>query len=119
MERLQEYGCWAEMADSTYVVLLFGLAALEEDVERLKEAISGIAASIPVHHGKQGAGSYSLIDHVSRISEPVLISRRPINKSLVEMINLSEAIGRNAAEAVIPYPPEFQSYTPEKSFPHK
>ncbi len=105
LERLQEYGCWAEMADSTYVVLLFGLAALEEDTERLKEALSGIAASIPAHHGKQEAAPIPLSGHVSRISEPVLISRRPLNKSLVEMINLSEAIGRKAAEAVIPYPP--------------
>lgn len=105
LERLQNHGCWAEMADSRYVVLLFGLAVLEEDIERLKEAFSDIEMGIPADQIKQGAASIQLTDNVSQISEPVIISGRPLDKSLVEMISLSEAIGRKAAEAVIPYPP--------------
>ncbi|MFC5648867.1 aminotransferase class I/II-fold pyridoxal phosphate-dependent enzyme [Paenibacillus solisilvae] len=105
LERLQEYGCWAEMADSKTIVLIFGLAALEEDVERLKEALSAIALCIPLEKRKQLGAAIRLTDQVCKISEPVVLSRRPLNKSLVEIINLSESVGRKAAEAVIPYPP--------------
>ncbi|BBH23373.1 lysine decarboxylase [Paenibacillus baekrokdamisoli] len=105
LEHLQYYGCWAEMADSKHVVLLVGLAALEADIERLKDAMTGIA-----NHGSAAIcrkESHPLLwtTKSNKISEPVTIPRKLPSESEVDRIGLSDAVGRRAAESIIPYPP--------------
>ena len=105
LEHMQEFGCWAEMADSKHVVLLIGLAALEADIERLKAACIAIANQNSAAIDKQVLNLPYWTTNKSRISEPVIIPRKLPSESAVERIQLSEAVGRRAAEAVIPYPP--------------
>ncbi|WP_042171167.1 aminotransferase class I/II-fold pyridoxal phosphate-dependent enzyme [Paenibacillus gorillae] len=46
---LEEQGCWAEMADPRYVVLVFGIQTSIQDVERLMNACIMIEARIASH----------------------------------------------------------------------
>lgn len=112
---LEKRGCWPEMADSIHVVLLFGMSMSFKDNEKLIQACIEIGKE--VHTGTDfdmvNQRSYvneakikgSMYDTVQSISEPVLFSRKRIQRDQVEMINITEAAGRIAAEAVIPYPP--------------
>lgn len=45
-QELQQRGCWAEMADPHYVLLLFGLNTGQHDVKRLLDACKEIDATI-------------------------------------------------------------------------
>lgn len=110
-KRLEAHGCYAELADSSYVVLLFGMAATFEDVDRLKHALLAILDDandnanetlVPIDEAAQHSTARS------RISEPVRFNRHGAHSCRgtgTERILLEEAEGRYAAEAVIPYPP--------------
>ncbi|REE66522.1 arginine/lysine/ornithine decarboxylase [Paenibacillus taihuensis] len=106
LKQLESFGCYAEMADIHYVVLLFGMGAESSDMERLKHALMAIAkeAAETADEPLQiiDAAAYSQL-----VSEPVLFSRRgaAAGVNAIEAVELSEAEGRLAAEAVIPYPP--------------
>ncbi|GGD99320.1 aminotransferase class I/II-fold pyridoxal phosphate-dependent enzyme [Paenibacillus nasutitermitis] len=112
-QRLEKEGCWAEMADSSHVVLLFGMSNSKADYDKL------IAAFMKIEEEEQPYNDYYFAvqspDVVNMrkflsysacpISEPVLFSNRRMRRDQVEMIAATEAAGRIAAEAVIPYPP--------------
>lgn len=128
-KRLEAFGCYAEMADSRYVVLVVGLNAEPEEIARLQHALIEIAKDISIKKtgnkktvtksiqgldlGSSAANTTS--DYTERsaivatgISEPVAFSRLGAARaagSQVERIALSEAEGRLASEAVVPYPP--------------
>ncbi|SFJ87885.1 Arginine/lysine/ornithine decarboxylase [Paenibacillus sp. UNC496MF] len=107
--RLEAYGCYAEMADSRYVVLLFGIGASLSDVERLQQALSEIA----VETEQEGlmprfqSSSRMFPNKWHTIAEPVTFARagKSSRGSDTERIALDDAKGRISSEAVIPYPP--------------
>ncbi|WP_407669834.1 aminotransferase class I/II-fold pyridoxal phosphate-dependent enzyme [Paenibacillus albus] len=106
LRHLENFGCYAEMADIQYVVLLFGMGAEIADVERLKQAFIAIAAT----EGTSAAvlrQSSETIAYQQSVSEPVLFSRKGAgaDSKTIEIVELSCAEGMLAAEAVIPYPP--------------
>lgn len=132
--QLEHRGCWVEMADPVYVVLLIGAAVSERDISRLQEALSEIARKCifneGIHASKDHYSSYSnacsdayineaidllsnyhemeslaMDDQMERISEPILFSRSGVDGDSIEQVSVAEAAGRIAAEAVIPYPP--------------
>ncbi|MBW7477367.1 aminotransferase class I/II-fold pyridoxal phosphate-dependent enzyme [Paenibacillus oenotherae] len=125
--QLEKRGCWVEMADPLYVVLLFGAAVSEKDIIRLQDALSEIAQEYSSIHTVRNADEgepkayineasdfeykrneadwITLGEESERISKPIVFSRRGIDLSTTERIPVAEAVGRIAAEAVIPYPP--------------
>lgn len=106
LKRLESFGCYAEMADIHYVVLLFGMGADPSDVERLKQALTEIATQID-EQVLEPLTISEPITYSQLMSEPVLLSRRGagVGSKTVEVVKLAHAEGLLAAEAVIPYPP--------------
>ncbi|WP_240548499.1 aminotransferase class I/II-fold pyridoxal phosphate-dependent enzyme [Paenibacillus lignilyticus] len=106
-QRLEQYGCYAEMADLRYVVLLFGLAASDSDVSRLQQALLAIAEEIEREGLEAKANLHMAIDHHRTMSEPVAFTRSGVKQASngTETIPLSNSAGRYTVEAVIPYPP--------------
>jgi len=107
--RLEGYGCWAEMADERHVVLLFAAPAVQGAAEKLQRALLAIAKACSASelglitkpiHAMQSASV-----ELPRISEPVLFTRARMRAEDTEWVKLSDAAGRVAAEAIIPYPP--------------
>ncbi|CAM4401765.1 aminotransferase class I/II-fold pyridoxal phosphate-dependent enzyme [Paenibacillus alkaliterrae] len=112
--RLEQYGCFAEMADPRYVVLVFGIQASLEDNEKLQHAIEVIneecQSSAKASHKEDNAYAQMYISErtatvTAGISDPVSFSRERFNNQHVERINLTEAQLRISAEMVTPYPP--------------
>lgn len=114
---LEEQGCWAEMSDPTYVVLLIGLGTSHEHIERLKAAIRRIheiaSTTMLKLEARPGlnrteaaislkAGTW---DRVDDISEPVPFAGGWYRNYTSIRLPMKEAIGRRAAEMVVPYPP--------------
>lgn len=100
-KRLETEGVFAELADSSNVLLVLPL--LKEDqfnpfytaLEKLKAALKNISNKPvkefkPVYHHK-----------ISRLAVPY----SEMHKLAVENVPVAEAVGRIAAEMVIPYPP--------------
>jgi len=104
-QRLQEQGCWIEMADPIYAVLVIGIQTSEEDVEKLQAAIHSIQSiAIP---GKRDV-LHSLNCNLSRdnmISEPVAFTRKPFKNKKSITVDLGKSEHLISAEMVVPYPP--------------
>lgn len=101
-DELAARGCLAEMADSRFVVLAFGIGTTDEDAERLIAALADLSENLPTgSHDESwpyGMGTSTADD----IPEPVEIARRyPPTESVL----LEESIGRTAGEWIVPYPP--------------
>ncbi|MDQ6420779.1 aminotransferase class I/II-fold pyridoxal phosphate-dependent enzyme [Paenibacillus sp. LHD-117] len=107
---LEEQGCWAEMSDPVYVVLLIGIGTRHEHIERLKSAIMN------VHAERLGMGQDLTTDvrTVHRnpsngvedeLGEPIVFGGGWFSKQASMRVPLHEAIGYRAAEMVVPYPP--------------
>jgi len=107
--RLEGYGCWAEMADERYVVLLFAAPAVEGAAAKLQQALTAIAkdcsASVLGEVTKSVQATKMVSSELPRLSEPVLFTRARMHAEETEVVKLSDAAGRVAAEAIIPYPP--------------
>ncbi|QYR21695.1 aminotransferase class I/II-fold pyridoxal phosphate-dependent enzyme [Paenibacillus sp. sptzw28] len=103
--RLEQYGCWTEMADPLHVVILIGLAPTDEDIEKLKLALTAISKEHLTNPLALNSQNLSIGHKYQRISKPVQLPRRNIQKSASEMVRPCNAAGRKSAEAVIPYPP--------------
>lgn len=107
---LEQYGCWAEMADPRYVVLIFGIHISNHHVERLKAAIDGIGKKTRTNESI-GMTAYERItalrsnETAESFSKPVLFDRGRLMYRQTVRIPLSDSEGRAAAEMVIPYPP--------------
>ncbi|WP_276357699.1 aminotransferase class I/II-fold pyridoxal phosphate-dependent enzyme [Cohnella caldifontis] len=104
-DELSARGCEAEMADSRYVVLAFGVGSRPEDGDALIGALRELSAvserrgeqPVPrLPRGNDPGGSIG-------IPEPVQFGRSLGDDS--ERIPLERSVGRVAAEWVIPYPP--------------
>ncbi|MCA0758301.1 aminotransferase class I/II-fold pyridoxal phosphate-dependent enzyme [Paenibacillus sp. N4] len=108
--RLEEYGCFTEMADPRYVVLLFGIGAAMEDCHRLQEAIEGIVKECGIEdvlmHKQDAAPAPVDRKHVApELSEPVPFTRERFKNVPTERVELRHSEHRISAEMVTPYPP--------------
>ncbi|MFS0725100.1 aminotransferase class I/II-fold pyridoxal phosphate-dependent enzyme [Paenibacillus sp. 1P07SE] len=110
---LEERGCWAEMADPVYVVLIFGIGTTAQDVEALLQALQQIHEKLeqtvkisPPPSGVLAAALHQASDSpLGGFSEPIPFGLHLDGDQLIETIPLSEAEGRIAAEMITPYPP--------------
>lgn len=108
---LESDNCWVEMADLTYVVLVVHLGTDKSDMDRLKHHIERLekrikqqlseSEAITVSKQVEKVASPSLVG----MSAPVLFERQKNSAKPIRMVQLYEAIGKEAAEAIIPYPP--------------
>ncbi len=104
---LEVRGCFTEMANERYVVLVLGIHSSESDMKKLKKALVELNA-----FSKQALGGTSkpsaterLANLQSSISAPVSFTRERVNQSDIEQVPLEKATGRIAAEMIVPYPP--------------
>jgi len=118
---LEARGCWAEMADAVYVVLLFGISTRDEDIDALLAALQQIGAACAAEQQSSDAATASHVDGdcraISRTpdrslatssaahSEPVSFDLHTARDQASEAVDLTTAEGRIAAEMIVPYPP--------------
>ena len=118
LDQLALHGCIAEMADLRHTVLVFSLGSTLEDANRLIRALQAVAVTLDNNtpYTKIQAGTYMEITDAS--SHPIVMAdghrlfSEPVSFSIYEQehvrtkqVLVQEAIGRKAAESVIPYPP--------------
>ncbi len=110
-KHLEQHGCFAEMADSRYVVLVFGIQTSSQDTKRLQQAIEAISGDRIEHITLQKRDTdisdpTNLTEHKAMaVSEPVSFARARFNNKKSERILLSNAEHHISAEMVTPYPP--------------
>ncbi|EXX86140.1 hypothetical protein BG53_06615 [Paenibacillus darwinianus] len=112
---LSERGCWAEMADERYVVLIFGIRTSGQDADKLYRALKDIADQAGLTKRVSGAADrYRLgsgpsitnsFDKIERIGKPFLPGRTLTDENQTVSVPLRDSLNRIAAEPVIPYPP--------------
>lgn len=109
--RMEQHGCYAEMADPHYVVLVFSIQTSLEDVLKLQHAIKmieGYASELAdTAQNEQSTLIQSFLPESAAmaISEPVSFARERFknkNSTRVELGNAEQLI---SAEMVTPYPP--------------
>ncbi|WP_028609545.1 aminotransferase class I/II-fold pyridoxal phosphate-dependent enzyme [Paenibacillus harenae] len=106
---LEKYGCFAEMADPRYTVLIFGINISQKDILKLQQAIIKITCLIEKKaeacaSSSAKARTFSDSYTKQRISEPVSFARERFTHTRIR-IELDQAEQRIAAEMVVPYPP--------------
>ncbi|ANF95093.1 aminotransferase class I/II-fold pyridoxal phosphate-dependent enzyme [Paenibacillus bovis] len=131
---LEQHGCFPEMSDDRYVVLVFSLGSRMEDTIQALQALQQIEEQLVITDSRtqiqednrheaiaETVFSYSdTLDepvdtkryesdlHNNRIpliSEPVEFTMIPVSEEQIEAISLEQANGRRSAEMIIPYPP--------------
>ncbi|PDO11114.1 MAG: hypothetical protein BLM47_03745 [Candidatus Reconcilbacillus cellulovorans] len=107
---LEQRGCYPEMADARFVLCAFGAGSRTQDADRLADALEEIDRALAVEGGRSAGGgpksAYAIGEAFAAlpaVSEPVAFSRRPPRS--VERVPLEDAVGRTAAEPIVPYPP--------------
>lgn len=106
---LEHHGCFAEMADPQYVVLVLGIQTSMMDIQRLQQAIEewvreeNREAIVPVE--KITMSSIASVSINTGISEPVSFARGKFKNETSERIPLHDAEHHISAEMVTPYPP--------------
>ncbi len=111
--KLEAYGCWAEMANEAYVVLIFGPGTRDKDVETLLGAFKKISETLEPGRdrpNKSGLGTPLEVTndrevHSDRISDPIPFGIHLVREQATEIISLQEAEGRISGEMITPYPP--------------
>lgn len=108
---LEQHGCFAEMADPCYVLLVFGIQTSLEDTLKLQQAINIINGNANEQNettpNKESTPTRTILSKNTdmAISEPVSFARdRFKNKSSVR-VELGNAESFISAEMVTPYPP--------------
>ncbi|MFD0591077.1 aminotransferase class I/II-fold pyridoxal phosphate-dependent enzyme [Paenibacillus sp. GCM10027627] len=117
LKQLESYGCWAEMADTRYAVLLIGIGTDSAKLSRLREAISCMDINCKLlneglvvdPHSREKTARKDVVDQAcyeedEGIGEPVAFGRTP-NSGATQMVPLQKAEGFRAAEMIVPYPP--------------
>lgn len=104
---LEKHGCFVEMADPHYVLLLFSLASTIEDADRAIRAFSFIIDQFGLkkQENQRMIANTRSIPSFLEMSAPVTFHLKQIPPGQVQSLPLQEAVNRTAAEMVIPYPP--------------
>ncbi|AJY74901.1 aminotransferase class I/II-fold pyridoxal phosphate-dependent enzyme [Paenibacillus beijingensis] len=124
LKRLEEKGCWAEMADNRHVVLLIGAACGNDEAVRLTDALMDIASEsglrmVKENSCKSTASAFASTSAVfstnafastktvieADITEPIAFERRSLTEAEVMTVAVEHAAGYRSAEQVTPYPP--------------
>jgi len=104
-EKLEELGCIPEMSDMAHVVFVFTLGSTIEDAKELFRALEQIhscSGDIPTEQEDHT----NFLHHTSAlVSEPVPFRLQPLTADVWETVSLEQAVHREVAEMVIPYPP--------------
>jgi arginine decarboxylase len=106
-KHLERYGCFAEMADPCYVVLVFGIQTSVHDTQRLQQAIGAISGEVSdLSTQRTDTGKTAYINDMQLTkSEPVSFTRARFKNKTNLRIPLSGAEHHISAEMVTPYPP--------------
>ncbi|MCP1312257.1 aminotransferase class I/II-fold pyridoxal phosphate-dependent enzyme [Paenibacillus tyrfis] len=106
-ERLEQQGCFPELADPTNVLLAFSLASTEEAAQQLIEALERIDEETRDEGNETKSGLWETEDAAQRISEPVTFDWEAIHEGTETKVTVpvAECAGRIAAEMIVPYPP--------------
>ncbi|WP_246029314.1 aminotransferase class I/II-fold pyridoxal phosphate-dependent enzyme [Paenibacillus humicus] len=123
-KELEMRGCWPEMADARYIVLVVGARSEEKDADALLAALEEIASVHGLADPADSRRAFSplLQPETSRaevVSLPVLLKRSKRNPEREEKVMVKDSAGRLAAERIVPYPPgiplvyEGERITPE------
>ncbi len=104
---LQQRGCFPEMADLEYVLLIFSWASSIEDAARAIGALESILSDNGLGKQENSAAieNKTSIPLFSAISSPVPFRLHFTNGKPVRDAALKDAVHRYSAEMVIPYPP--------------
>ena len=108
-QELESRGCMIEMADPVHVLIVFSVGTIQEDLDRLYEALNDIFRQ---NQGRKQEKSPLTANgvHISfyqRISQPIQFSASQVVPSYeeTEKVPLANAVNRKAANMLIPYPP--------------
>jgi arginine decarboxylase len=103
-ERLEQLGCYPEMADPRYVLMVCTLATTKEDMDALLTAIRRIE-EIADTASQPPEPIISNLLQMPSLSEPVFFHRNIRTQQDITYTRIVEAKGQVAAEMIIPYPP--------------
>ncbi|MNI00370.1 Arginine decarboxylase [compost metagenome] len=107
-EALEEQGCFVEMSDLKYVLLLLTPASTREDAFRVIEALGHISAFHGLERIKESATPLAPARMPSEISVPIafqLSYSMDLDAWGTIELTIQEAVGKRSAEMVTPYPP--------------
>lgn len=114
---LEKHGCWAEMSDPLYTVLVIGPhVAADGSIARLKDALTAIHHTYGTAecHERNMQVQVQAQDLSEGISEPVTFARSKEQASI--RVSLHEAVHHHAAEMIVPYPPGIPLLYPGERF---
>ncbi|MDQ0340616.1 arginine/lysine/ornithine decarboxylase [Caldalkalibacillus uzonensis] len=102
-QALRQHGIEVELADPCNVCLTMSLVPNPEWDDRLLKALSAISAAYGHREGHAGtdSGKANMWPQV----QPVPVAMKVYRAKEKEQVPLSQAIGRQAAEMITPYPP--------------
>ncbi|MFD0962154.1 aminotransferase class I/II-fold pyridoxal phosphate-dependent enzyme [Paenibacillus chungangensis] len=107
-KELERDGCWPEMSDARYVVLVVSVSVTEKEMERLKQSLIRIQQNVaPLYQSNPVAITPTALQPTQGdgIGAPTAFHRGPYDQAKTVQLPLREAVGRLSAENVIPYPP--------------
>jgi arginine decarboxylase len=106
-QELEQRGCYTEMADNRYVLLVFSLASTSEDAHRTAAALGEIALFYGLTGKKNNPAALRYAKspvNISPVSHPIQFDmRKPL--PVTRKVRIEEAVGELAGQMVIPYPP--------------
>lgn len=111
--KLEERGCYPEMADPVFVTLALGLSTSEDEIRRLLEALDEISADFRPAEQELGEPIKNIYKSpfardgrlAADVPEPVGFRFFRSGEGAVRSVPPEEAVGAVCAAAVVPYPP--------------
>lgn len=94
-------GIYPELATHNQILFIHGLAPLK-DVNQLKKSLERVNEQLKIRQSRDIISLYSLF---SSPIQKLALSYSSMKHLKMKQVPLNEAVGRIAAEAVIPYPP--------------
>ncbi|MFD0621184.1 aminotransferase class I/II-fold pyridoxal phosphate-dependent enzyme [Paenibacillus sp. GCM10027629] len=108
-EMLEELGCVPEMSDVRHVVFVFSLGSTMEDAKALFHALEQIYQRNMEARDSQIPSCENHTEILSNtsmlVSEPIPFRLQPLAANAWDTVPLEQAVHRQVAEMVIPYPP--------------
>ncbi|TVY06825.1 aminotransferase class I/II-fold pyridoxal phosphate-dependent enzyme [Paenibacillus cremeus] len=108
-EALERHGCFAELADPVFALLVFSLASTVQDAERLVQALAEIDLACEEPPPARPWTEFDITTFGDEtISEPVAFDLDTVlaaDQDEIEYVPLEQCEGRIAAEMIVPYPP--------------
>ncbi|MEK3884208.1 aminotransferase class I/II-fold pyridoxal phosphate-dependent enzyme [Paenibacillus sp. PL2-23] len=104
-QELERHGCYAELADPQYVLLVVGPHAGREALPRLKEALVHIHSSVAPSTGVAATNPAQAVKADAAISRSELVSFTRSTRASKQRVKLLGALNQLSGEMVVPYPP--------------